>query len=127
MNMEALHVPSSEDTPAVILDAAAGRFEVSKRSLPEDAATFYAPVLEWMMNYANHPNEQTEFVFNLEYFNTSSAKQLFKLLNILEQISKRKKAWVLWRYDKGDQDMLASGERYSRLTELKFKMEENPE
>jgi hypothetical protein len=125
--MEALLVPSSEDTPAVTLDAAAGKFEVAQRSLPEDAHTFYAPVLEWMMGYAKEPNDNTEFIFNLEYFNTSSAKQLFKLLNILEQISKQKKVCVMWRYDKGDQDMLASGERYSRLTELTFKMEENPE
>jgi hypothetical protein len=125
--MEALFVPHSEDTPSVTLDAASGKFEVSKRSLPEDAASFYAPVLEWMVNYAKTPNESTEFIFNLEYFNTSSAKQLFKLLNILEQISKQRSVCVLWRYDKGDQDMLASGERYSRLTELKFKMEENPE
>ncbi|HEY6159601.1 MAG TPA: DUF1987 domain-containing protein [Bacteroidia bacterium] len=123
--MEALQITASEDTPAIVLDMVNGKFEVSQRSLPEDAATFYAPVLEWMMNYSKAPSEKTVFTFNLEYFNTSSAKQLFKLLNILEQISKEKTVSVLWCYDKGDQDMLASGERYARLTKLTFEMKEN--
>ena len=125
MTMEILCIQSSEDTPSIILDAASGKFEVALRSLPEDAATFYAPVLEWMMQYAKSPNEKTEFKFNLEYFNTSSAKQIFKLLNILEQIAKQKTMRVLWCYDKGDEDMLASGQRFSKLTELKFEMREN--
>ena len=123
--MDALLIAATEDTPFVSLDSAKGVFEVQQRSLPEDAASFYSPVLEWMMDYAKIPNPSTRFIFNLEYFNTSSAKQLFKLLNILEQISKKNPVTVLWCYDKGDQDMLASGERYSRLTELKFEMQEN--
>ena len=123
--MDVFSLTASEDTPSITLDPSQGKFEVSKRSLPEDAAGFYAPVLEWMNNYAKSPKEITTFVFDLEYFNTSSAKQLFKLLNILEHISKTKKVLVQWCYDKGDDDMLASGERYSRLTKLTFEMKEN--
>jgi hypothetical protein len=125
MTMEAFQLSASEDTPEVILDRSSSRFEISNRSLPEDAASFYAPVLEWMMNYAKSPLESTPFTFRLEYFNTSSAKQLFKILNVLEQVSKEKSVKVRWCYDKGDKDMLASGERYARLCKLDFEMQEN--
>jgi hypothetical protein len=123
--MDVFSLTASEDTPAITLDPSKGKFEVAQRSLPEDAASFYSPVLNWMTGYAQAPLEITTFSFNLEYFNTSSAKQIFKLLNILEQISKTKKVLVQWCYDKGDEDMLASGDRYARLTKLTFEMKEN--
>jgi len=123
--MEVYSLIATEDTPTITLDPSQGKFEVAKRSLPEDAASFYAPVLDWLVNYSKAPLEITTFVFNLEYFNTSSAKQLFKMLNVLEQISRTKKVLVQWCYDKGDEDMLASGDRFARLTKLTFEMKEN--
>ena len=122
--MDPLVIAATDDTPFVSLNAKEGNFELMQRSLPEDSTAFYAPVIEWMLNYAASPLEDTKFLFHLEYFNTSLAKQIFKLLNILEQIAKKKNVLVTWCYDKGDHDMLASGERYSRLTVLKFEMVE---
>src|SRR5687767_13976738 len=119
-----VHNPS-EDVPSIKLDAASGLFEITGRSLPEDATGFYVPVIQWMLGYSRSPNPETTFIFRLEYFNTSSAKQLFKIMNILQEISKEKPVKIKWHYDKGDNDMLSSGERYSRLTGLNFELIEN--
>ena len=72
--MEILNLEGTEDTPKIILDKKNGIFEISGRSLPEDSAEFYRPVLEWIGGYAKEPNGSTEFVFKLEYFNTASSK-----------------------------------------------------
>ena len=46
--MEILNLEGTEDTPKIILDKKNGIFEISGRSLPEDSAEFYRPVLEWI-------------------------------------------------------------------------------
>ncbi len=49
--MEILNLEGTEDTPKIILDKKNGIFEISGRSLPEDSAEFYRPVLEWIEKY----------------------------------------------------------------------------
>jgi hypothetical protein len=50
--MEIISLEGTEDTPKIILDSKNGIFEISGRSLPEDTAEFYQPVLEWLDKYA---------------------------------------------------------------------------
>ncbi len=120
-----LNIPETEDTPKVTLDPANGMFEISKRSYPEDATGFYAPVIGWLGQYMSAPNPETNFTFRLEYFNTASAKQVFKILTVLDDLSKQSKVTIRWHYNKQDQDMLASGQRYSNMIGAEMVMVEN--
>ena len=43
--METIKIQGTEDTPKVILDKESELMEISGRSLPEDVASFYEPVL----------------------------------------------------------------------------------
>ena len=45
--MEVIKIKGSDDTPNVILDAENGMMQISGRSLPEDVAAFYEPILDW--------------------------------------------------------------------------------
>ena len=63
--MEILNLEGTEDTPKIMLDKGNGIFEISGRSLPEDTAEFYQPILEWLEVYAQNHNDKTEFVFKL--------------------------------------------------------------
>ena len=122
--METLKIEPSSDTPKVVLDAGAGVFEISDRCFPEDATSFFSPVLEWVKNYSQSPNASTQFDFKLEYYNTASSKQLFKLFVLLHELSKSNEVIINWYYSKGDTDMLSSGERYSKLLNFPFNMVE---
>ena len=82
--MEVIKIKGSDDTPNVILDAENGIFEISGRSLPEDVAAFYEPIIDWLDEYAESPNDKTVFDFKLEYFNTASSKLLLDVLLKLE-------------------------------------------
>jgi len=115
--MEILNLEGTEDTPKIMLDKKNGIFEISGRSLPEDSAEFYRPVLEWLEKYASEANPATEFVFKLEYFNTASSKLILDVLSALEDIKGIK---ILWYFHEDDEDMEEAGEEFSELVEIPF-------
>jgi hypothetical protein len=115
--MDILNLEGAEDTPRIILDKKNGIFEISGRSLPEDSAEFYKPVLEWIEAYQAAPNLATEFVFKLEYFNTASSKLILDVLSALEDIKGMK---IVWCFHEDDEDMEEAGEEFSELVEIPF-------
>ena len=115
--MEILNLEGTEDTPKIILDKKNGIFEISGRSLPEDSAEFYKPVLEWLEAYAADPNPSTDFTLKLEYFNTSSSKLILDVLSALEDIKGMK---IMWYFHEDDEDMEEAGEEFSELVEIPF-------
>ncbi|HRE98102.1 MAG TPA: DUF1987 domain-containing protein, partial [Flavobacteriales bacterium] len=78
--MELLHIEATEKTPLVKFDPANGAFEIRGKSIPQDADSFYIPILEWMEEYVNNPNSITKVVLDLEYFNISSSKRILFIL-----------------------------------------------
>ena len=115
--MQVLNLEGTEDTPKIMLDKGNGIFEISGRSLPEDSAEFYRPVLEWIEQYSGSPNASTDFVFKLEYFNTASSKLILDVLSALEDIKGMK---VLWYFHEDDEDMEEAGQEFSELVEIPF-------
>jgi hypothetical protein len=115
--MEILNLKGTEDTPTILLDTKNGIFEISGRSLPEDSAEFYKPVIEWINNYAKEANPTTEFTLKLEYFNTASSKLILDVLSALEEIKGMK---ILWYFHDDDEDMEEAGQEFSELVEIPF-------
>ncbi|TAE43494.1 MAG: DUF1987 domain-containing protein [Bacteroidetes bacterium] len=115
--MEILTRDGGEDTPKVILDHNNGFFEISGRSLPEDSADFYGPILEWLDKYKDSPRPETEFNFKLEYFNTASSKLILDILSKLESIDGAK---VVWYYHEDDEDMQEAGQEFADLVDVSF-------
>ncbi len=115
--MEILNLKGTEDTPTILLDKKNGIFEISGRSLPEDSAEFYKPVIEWINTYATAANPATEFAFKLEYFNTASSKLILDVLSALEEIKGVK---VIWYFHDDDEDMEEAGQEFSELVEIPF-------
>ncbi len=118
--MEKLHISPTEDTPEVVFDKSTGQFVLSGRSLPEDAASFYEPILSWLSSYSESPNPSTKFEMKLEYFNTASSKLLLDVLSALEDIEGAK---VVWYYFEDDEDMEEAGEEFSELVDVDFEFE----
>lgn len=115
--MEILNLEGTEDTPKILLDKSNGIFEISGRSLPEDSAEFYQPIIQWLDDYASDPNPSTDFVFKLEYFNTASSKLILDVLSKLEEIPGIK---VNWYFHEDDEDMEEAGEEFSELVDIDF-------
>lgn len=122
--METLIIIKTDETPEIILDENHNIFSISYRSLPENAIGFFAPVFEWLEKYCQNPKTDMEFIFNLEYFNTASAKQIAKILFILEKLNEKVDVLITWKYKKDDVDMMSSGLRFSKLLNVEFQIQE---
>ena len=119
--MDVIKIQGTDDTPSVVLDKASGQFEISGRSLPEDVNQFYEPILDWIDQYAEDPNDHTEFSFKLEYFNTASSKVILDILLKFEEIFEGgKEVVVKWHYHEDEEDMLEAGEEYADIVEIPF-------
>lgn len=119
--MEVIKIKGTDDTPNVILDAENNIIEFSGRSLPEDVATFYAPILRWIEEYAKSPNPKTNVVIKLEYFNTASSKMLLDILLKFEEIHHNGQDVVVsWYYMEDDEDMEEACDEYADIVEIPF-------
>lgn len=119
----ALKLKATEDTPKIVLDKAKNEFALSGRSLPEDASAFYKPVISWMENYITNPKPYTELRITLDYFNSSSIKQILVIFMLLEELIKSgKEAKVVWCYNEDDELMEIKGREFKSMLNIPFEM-----
>ena len=119
--MEPLIIEPTSATPKIILDKNSGKFEIAGKSFPEESRSFFQPVFNWLEEYVKTPNNETLFVFKMEYFNSSSSLIILEILNLLETIFKQgKKVEVQWTHLEIDEDMYDAGEEYSELVKVPF-------
>ncbi len=121
--MENLTMVETEFTPGVMFDCGTGALKVTGRSLPEDARDFYYPILQWIKTLENHPVDSVEFTMHLNYFNSSSAKQLIKIFYVLEELQAAGKSVnIRWLHDEQDSMLRNRGKELSTLIEIPFEV-----
>ncbi|HEY6162656.1 MAG TPA: DUF1987 domain-containing protein [Bacteroidia bacterium] len=122
--MEPYHSSSTPKTPLLKFDAASGTFEMSGKSIPENTAGFYKPLIDWLDRYSENPAAATTLNIQLDYFNTSSSKSIMEILKRLERLEKSGKSKVLvnWLYDENDEDIQETGEDYKSLVPVSFQL-----
>lgn len=120
-----LTITETTTTPNINFDNNTGIFKISGRSLPEDVIKYYNPIKEWVDIYIQNPNENTELIFDLNYFNSSSARLLVKIIIEFENLSKDgKNVKVIWKYKKGDEVMEERGDEIKNVVFLPFELQE---
>jgi hypothetical protein len=120
-NMQALKIEKTLLTPKVVFDSSNRIFEISGKSMPENAIFFYQPVMEWFQIYLDSPNPCTELVFKLDYFNKPTSNffiSFFKLLN--QHVKDGVDIKVNWYYPEYYEDTLEAGHAYASLVNIPF-------
>src|ERR1035437_10909030 len=84
---KSLIIEGTSKTPQIELDSFTGDFIFSGRSIPENAAKVYEPILNWISEYILHARPTTNLRLNLDYYNTSSSLWLAKILKVLVRIN----------------------------------------
>ncbi len=74
-------------TPQIDLNQYSGELIMSGRSIPENAAKIYQPVLNWVKGYVLKAKPITNLRLNLEYFNTASMIWLSRIITVLKKIN----------------------------------------
>ncbi len=116
--MEAYHIAGTDDTPEITIDKDANVIEFSGRSLPEDVASFYKDAMDKIDEFVANPNDHTDVVFKLEYFNTASSKMLLDILLKFEAISD--KVTIQWYSHEDEEDIRDAGHEYEDIVDVPF-------
>jgi len=99
--------------PYVLIDEEKGYMRFEGESYLEDIVGFFKEINEWLQEYLL--SDFTEFTFDcaLEYFNSSTTKQIYNILRLMDANAHGKKVTVNWIVTDEDDDMLIeSGEDY---------------
>ena len=117
MSVESLILNPAEDTPLINFNVDSGEFLISGMSRPEDVTKVYNPIIEWLKSYLESPAPVTNVDFKFAYFNTASARKIYEVLAVLDEINDSGKSEVKinWFYDEPDIDMKMAGEEYDEL------------
>ena len=119
--MKTLKIDKTDITPKVNLDRTMGVFEIEGVAAPDDAVSFFDPILSWFDDYLNQPNEETVLTLNFDYFNISSSKRILYLLYKLNDLfNKGNKVKIQWVYNEEDEDMYELGQDYEYMIKAPF-------
>ena len=121
--MESINLYKTERTPFISLNTT-GDFKISGISIPEDSTDFYLPIIKWLHNYAKNPQPITTAHFILDYFNTSSSKDILEVFKALGAIkdSGMSKVIIKWEFEDDDDDIRECGEDYQSIIGIAFEM-----
>jgi len=96
--MNELSIEQTPKTPQIDLNHLTGDLIFFGKSIPENAAKVYEPVLNWLTEYIREARPITNIRLNLEYYNTSSSIWFTKILKMLFRIEGPDYAIILHLY-----------------------------
>lgn len=115
--MENKVISETDLNPRVILDYS-GVLAISGKSRMEDASLFYKEIVDWVNNFISQKSQALTVKIKLSYFNSSSAKQLLKILMLVDDSPASGK--VKWFYPKGNDILLERGQELEIMLGLPF-------
>jgi hypothetical protein len=78
--LEGIYVEGTKNTPKIEFTHLIGELVLEGRSIPENTAKVYEPLLVWVDKYIKSPCSTTNFHLKLEYFNSSSLIWIIKII-----------------------------------------------
>jgi hypothetical protein len=122
--MNALKIEKTTYTPDVILDIERKELSFRGECRPENVSTFFTPIVDWFEELkSNTPiKEKIPVAFNLDYFNSSSAKYIMDIFFLISDINKDfgYNLEIVWEYDEDDEDVYEAGVEFEDLSGVKF-------
>jgi hypothetical protein len=122
--MDRLFVEATKMTPEIILDSNANVYSIKGNSRPENPMVFYKQVFDWLESHFESNSSKTNFIVQMDYFNTSTSKVLLDLFEYFEKKSEEKDIHVIWQYQSGDEEMMEAAEELFNLVEISFELKE---
>jgi len=112
--MDNISINPTDRSPRVDFDFAQGIFRLEGESYPEDSASFFAPLLQQLRDFLESDAPQpVAFDLAMTYFNSSSAKALMNMFQLLEDAAARGRGVVVnWHFHPDDDTMEEFGEDF---------------
>lgn len=122
--MDSIEIPAREATPFIKFDKG-GSLIIKGKSYDDDAIMLYNMIISKIKNYEESGNDKLDVLIYLKYFNTSSSKCLYDLLENLKKIhdSGNVKVTISWHYVDGDEEMKEEIEDFQDAVGFDFEIE----
>ncbi len=113
--MDNLYIAPTPSSPEVDFKFDAHTLSLRGESYPENAAAFYGGILAQLKAYlAEQSDSKIEVSIALAYFNSSSTKMLFNLIEALsDAATEGNEVAVHWYHDEEDDTILEFGQELS--------------
>lgn len=111
--MKNINIEKTNSTPGVQADSETGIIEISGKSYPENTAKFYQPIIDWIEDFIKLKKTGLIVKFEIQYFNSSTTKIFYNLLDMLDEARRKGKAvTVNWVYDPENENAIEAGENF---------------
>jgi hypothetical protein len=110
--MDNLFIAATTTSPEIDFRFDQHRLSIKGESYPENAAAFYAPIIDTMRKYlAESTGASITIDVALTYFNSSSTKMLFSIFDALDQAAQSgSRVSMNWYRDEEDETIAEFGE-----------------
>ncbi len=124
--MQNLIIEPTKMTFGISFSAEKGNMVISGTSYPDNAIEFFRPILDWVKEFTETRNEPVILQFRVNYYNTSSSKYIFKMLEMFENYhAKGNNVEIVWHYYEGEEEMLETWKELINELDLPYKIEMN--
>lgn len=111
-----MNITATKNTPSVEFTPLTGTLLLRGSSMPENALEFYRPIIDWTRAHLATPGASLNLRMELRYFNSSSMKSIFLLLETMRNaIANGAQGQVEWLVEDDDEFMLESGQTLMEL------------
>lgn len=125
--MKPLQIAATKNSPEISFDEVSCIFLMKGVSTMADAKSFYEPLIEWIIQSDDELNKETVFEFHLPYFNSSSNKCIYRVIEALAVHIKHGKLYqFIWCVEEDDEFMRDGGEAIAELLGLEFQYRQVP-
>lgn len=122
--MDKLEISASKHTPRVLLDPHDWVFNFSGSSMPENADSFYRPILNWLDEFVGAEHSASmplSVTMRFDYYNSGSMRYIAEIFKRIAAIhASGMKVLIDWYYDEEDDLLREAGEELSEISGLPF-------
>ena len=117
-----LRIDASPTTFGIEFLSSEGLIKFTGNSYPENAVDFFQPLLQWVKAYVRFHRQKTLVEFRVNYFNTSSSKYLFQILELLDSFrAKGNQVDIEWVVNEENEEMLDTWREIMGELELEYR------
>ena len=112
--MKTIQIEATTRSPEIAFDFVSNNFSIRGESYPEDVNEFYGTIVDSLEKHLTQlDNGEVNVFFELIYFNSSTAKILMGLFEMLDETAEQgNKVHIVWAYEEDDDNMEELGEEF---------------
>lgn len=119
--MQTIVIPSTNETPEIVLDGPSGKFSFAGKSFPENVNEVYDETIKYIEAYVKQPKDRTTLEFSWLYFNTATSKMIVKIIILLKTVNKTGKSLeIKWNCSPDDDLIIEKGNEFAELLGTDF-------